>query len=390
MPRSGDDPVHYDPELQMHLVSRFEDLQRVLSDPITFSVKHGYEEQSSKGFQDEFREIVDREGGGFINDSVGIMNDPPAHTRIRRLLEKAFTAHRVKALEPEIREIAVNLIEQIADKGSADGVNDLAAPLTIRFICQQSGFLDIDPNKISEWTTAAVAQIGREQSREQMLAYAHSYCELQNYVIAAIRERQAHRTEDMLSDIVYARLDDEERPELAMDEMVSLGRTLLVGGNDTTATGITNLLILLATQPGMAQRLRESCDDERLMNRFVEELLRIEPPVHGLSRMTTKKVELGGKLLPKGAHLLLLYASGNSDPEAFACPRDFDPDRTNLGRHAPWQRRASLRGPGVGAYGDQSGRPGDRQAPGQHPARGAAPGPDVLPVGGLAPSDASL
>jgi cytochrome P450 len=328
-----DDPVHYDAELDMYLVARFQDLQQVLSDPITFSVKHGYAEQSSKGFQDEFREIVDREGGGFIADSVGIMNDPPEHTRIRRLLEKAFTAHRVQTLEPEIREIAVELIERIADNGSADGVNDLAAPLTIRFICKQLGFNDIDPNKISEWTAAAVAQIGRMQSREQMLAHARDYCELQNYVIAAIRKRQETRTEDMLSDIVYARLDDEARPTLELAEMISLGRTLLVGGNDTTATGITNLLILLATRPGLAEQLRASRDDDRQMNRFVEELLRLEPPVHGLSRMTTREVDLGGKRLPKGAHLLLLYASGNSDPEAFGCPRDFDVSRSNIGRH---------------------------------------------------------
>lgn len=328
-----DDPVRFDPELNMYLVSRFQDLQQVLSDPLTFSVKHGYEEQSSKGFQDEFREIIDREGGGFVADSVGIMNDPPAHTRIRRLLEKAFTAHRVQTLEPQIRRIAVELIERVATGGQADGYNDIAAPMTIRFICEQLGFHDIDPGKISEWTAAAVAQIGRSQTREQMLAYAKSYCELQNYVIAAIQARKEHRTEDMLSDIIYARLDDEDHPTLAMDEIISLGRTLLVGGNDTTAIGITNLFILLATQPQVAQQLRDIQDDDRQMNRFVEELLRLEPPVHGLSRMTTREVELGGKLLPEGAHLLLLYASGNSDPDTFACPRDFDPSRGNVGRH---------------------------------------------------------
>lgn len=326
-----DSPVFHDPKIDMYLVSRFEDLQKVLADPHTFSVKHGYEEQSSKGFQEEFREILRTKGGGFFHD--GIMSDPPEHTRIRRLLEKAFTAHRVKQLEPDIREIAIGVIEKIADQGHADGAHDIANPFTIRVIAKQLGFHDLDPNKIAEWSLAAVAQIGRMQDREQMLENARVYCELQNYIIDRIRERQKEPAEDMISDLVYARLEDDEKPTLDFGEIVSLGRTLLVGGNDTTSTGVANLVLALATRPEVAAQLEASYEDDRAMNRFVEEILRLEPPVHGLSRMTTREVELGGVTLPKGAHLLLLYASGNADPEMFACPRDFDQSRGNITRH---------------------------------------------------------
>jgi cytochrome P450 len=107
----------------------------------------------------------------------------------------------------------------------------------------------------------------------------------------------------------------------------------MIAGNETTATAMTNLFYILATQPNVAELLKQSADDDRLLSRFVEELLRIEPPVRGLSRMTTKEVELGGKLLPKGAHLLLMYASANDQEDVFACPRHFDMDRSNLGRH---------------------------------------------------------
>jgi cytochrome P450 len=326
-----DDPVHYDAKLDMYLVSRFEDLQKVLADPITFSVKHGYDEQNAKGFQEEFRDILEREGGGFFHGAI--MTDPPEHTRVRRLMEKAFTAHRVKLLEPQAREIAIELIESIADKGAADGVNDLAATMTIRFICKQLGLHDVEPSTVAAWSAAAVAQIGRMQDREQMLEHARLYCEMQNHLIRLIRERQQQRTEDMISDLVYAQLDDEEKPTLDFGEIVSLSETLLVGGNDTTATGITNLLIALATRPEVAKLLKDSYQDDRAMTRFVEELLRIEPPTHGLSRMTTREVELGGKVLPNGAHLLLLYASGNDDPATFPSPRTFDVSRGNLVRH---------------------------------------------------------
>lgn len=326
-----DSPVYHDPKIDMYLVSRFEDLQKVLSDPLTFSVKHGYAEQHSKGFQDEFREILRTQGGGFFDD--GIMTDPPEHTRIRRLLEKAFTAHRVKQLEPEIREIAVDVIEGLADKGEADGALDIANPFTIRVIAKQLGFHDLDPAKIAEWSLAAVAQIGRMQDREQMLENARVYCEMQNYIIDRIHERQKEPAEDMISDLVHARLEDEENPTLAFGEIVSLARTLLVGGNDTTSTGVSNMLMSVATRPDVAEKLYASYEDDRAMNRFVEEMLRLEPPVHGLSRMTTREVELGGVTLPKGAHLLLLYASGNDDPEQFACPRGFDMGRGNITRH---------------------------------------------------------
>jgi len=93
-----DDPVHFDPQIEMYLVSRHMDIQEVFADPMTFSVKHGYEEHFAKGFEDEFKSIIANEGGGLFSDCI--MSDPPEHTRIRKLLENAFTAHRVKQLEP--------------------------------------------------------------------------------------------------------------------------------------------------------------------------------------------------------------------------------------------------------------------------------------------------
>lgn len=326
-----DDPIHYDPKLDMYLVTRYEDLQTVLADPLTFSVKHGYAEQFAKGYADEWREIIEREGGGFFQDAI--MNDPPYHTRIRRLLESAFTAHRVKELEPQIRGIIGDIIEKHADAGHADGVTDIARPFTIRVICKQLGFEHIDPNKVTEWSNAAVAQIGRMQDREEMLVHARNYCEMQNFVIKLIHERRETPTEDMISDLVHARIDGDENPTLDMGELVSLARTLMVGGNDTTGTAVSNLILALATRPEVRRSLEEAAEDDRLLNRFVEEFLRLEPPVQALSRMTTREVEVGGVKLPKGAHLLNVYPSANMDETVFPNAREFDPARKNLMRH---------------------------------------------------------
>ena len=326
--RAGD-PVHYDPKLEMYLVARFEEMQIVLRDPQTFSMEHGYKEQYGKGFAAELKDILIRDGGGFFPDAI--MTDPPYHTRIRSLMEGAFTAHRVKQLEPLITKLIVDIIDRIADRGLADGVSDIAVPITIAVICEQLGLEHAFAHKIHRWSHAVTQQIGRMQNREQMLEHAREICELQNYLIACMREREAAPREDMISDLVHATLEDGTK--LSFMEAVSLVRALLVAGNETTATAMANLLYILATQPDVAQQLHTAVDDHRLLSRFVEELLRIEAPVRGLSRMTTKEVELGGKTLPAGAHMLLLYASANDDPNEFACPRNFDMTRGNMGRH---------------------------------------------------------
>jgi cytochrome P450 len=331
------DPVHYDKSIDMYLISRWEDIQTIQRDPITFSVNKGYHTQQAKGFAEEFQQILREKGGGYFPDAI--MSDPPYHTRVRKLMESAFTGHRVKELEPRIIKVIDDLIDEIVadvpagERGAMDAVTDFAQPLTIRIICEQLGLDWSIKEKIARWSTAVTAQIGRMQDRDEMLGHAEQICELQQYIIGRMRERQADPKEDMISDIVHAKEGEGEDSVLTFEEAVSLVRALLIAGNETTATALANLVFILATEPGIAEKLKASVDDDRLMNRFVEELLRIEPPVRGLSRMTTKEVQLGGKTLPEGAHLLLMYASANDEPEIFENPRQFDMDRKNIMKH---------------------------------------------------------
>jgi cytochrome P450 len=327
------EPVYYDPKLDVYLVTRYDDVEAVLRDPITFSLEHGYQDRYANGFVDELAAIMNRDGGGFIRDIIAC--DPPAHTRLRKLTEKAFTAHRVKTLEPRIRQITIELLEPLATKGHGDGMKDIGAPLTARIICEQLGFdfNEVGTEKIARWTTALLAQIGRMQTRDEMHRNARDMCDLQNYIVPHIRAREAAPKEDMISDLVHARLDDERQPTLSFEEKVSCIRAFLVAGNDTTAAALANLMLILATQPELAQLLYESADDDRLVGRFVEEVLRLEPPSHGLFRTTTREVELGGKRLPAYAHVCILFASANDDEARFPCPRTFDIHRHNVGSH---------------------------------------------------------
>jgi cytochrome P450 len=241
----------------------------------------------------------------------------------------------VKNLEPRFRQIVIDLIEPLAARGHGDGMKDIGAPLTARIICEQLGFDfdEVGTEKIARWTTALLAQIGRMQTREEMLQNAKDMCELQNYIIKHIHEREREPREDMMSDLVHARLDDEQNPTLSFQEKVSCIRAMLIAGNDTTAAAITNLMMVLATQPELAQRLHASVEDDRLMTRFVEEVLRLEPPVHGLFRTAMQDVELGGKKIPAYSQICILFASANDDESRFACPRTLDLDRGNVGNH---------------------------------------------------------
>jgi len=329
------DPIHFDERLGSWLITRHEDIWDVQSDPITYSVHHGYHGFQARGLQEEFRNYLREHGGGYFPDAI--MSDPPYHTRIRKLMEQAFTAHRVKELEPRITEVVRNLIAEVTAKGDGkcDAVKDIAIPLTIRVIVEQLGLDDGMEEQISRWSAAVTAQIGAMQNRETMIENAKQICELQHYIIGKMREREKEPREDLISYLVHAEVTNEDgtKEKLTFEEAVSLVRATLIAGNDTTATAIGNLFYVITTKPGMAELLEEAVKDERLLNRFVEEHLRNEPPVRALSRSTTKEVVINGTTIPADAHMLLVYGSGNDDETYFPEPRKFDIERQNIGRH---------------------------------------------------------
>lgn len=324
------DPVYYDPGLDLYLVTRYQDAVAVLHDDATYSLEHGYQDRYGNGFIEEFAAIMERDGGGFIRD---LAIDPPGHTRLRRLTEKAFTAHRVKHLEPRIRQIVIDLIEPLAERGSGDGIKEIGGPLTARIISEQLGFdwSEVGTDRVAVWTKAVLDQIGRMQTREAMLENAREMCDLQNFIIRYIEDRERAPREDMISDIVHAELADGDNPRLSRQEQISTIRGFLIAGNDTTAAAIANVLLVLASRPGLADELYPQVDNDRVMNRFVEEVLRLQPPVHGLFRTAMRDVELGGTKIPAMSQLCVMYASANDDDAKFPDPRRLDIERGNVG-----------------------------------------------------------
>jgi len=234
----------------------------------------------------------------------------------------------MKVLEPGFEQLVDQLIDGFAARGTVDGLHDLALPMAISFSKQQLKVTDLDQSTIKGWGSAYLSQSSLMQSREQMLETARQLCALQHYLIALVRKRMEKREDDMLSDLIDARVPGEE--PLSFEELVATARAMLINTHDSLSTAFTNLLFSVATDSKVAAQFYDSADDDIRMSRLVEESLRIEPPVRALSRVTTKPVTLGGKELPEGAHLLILFASANDDEAVFEKAREFDPSRPNI------------------------------------------------------------
>jgi len=322
------DPVHFDPVLGSWLVSRFEDMQTVFRDPITFSANYGLKLFYAGAFAQEFRAILERDGGGYFED---VVPTDPHNPRIRKLMEQAFTARRVKSLEPGIVELVNGMIDKFAERGRCDAVREFAQPMTIAVICEQLGFEQLDAGRVERWSHAVMQTVSAMQTHETMLENAKEMAGLQLFLLDRLRERQEQPREDITSDLVHA--IGEDGSKLSLAETLSLTRAMIAAGNETTATAVANLFFLLATNPEQTQLLRQVADDDRQLTRWVEEFLRLYPPVRCISRGITRDVELAGKAIPKDAHMLLLFPSANYDPSAFANPLSFDMGRGNLGQN---------------------------------------------------------
>lgn len=259
--------------------------------------------------------------------------DPPVHTRFRKLVNLAFSMKRVAAIEEDMRGVVIDLIDRMAAKGEADFVQDFGIPLPVAMIASQIGMTNDDLDKVKRWSDAFVDRLGRMIPKERELECAREVVEFQHFVKAKIDERRANRTDDLLSDLVYAEVDGERPLEDA--EILSIMQQLMVAGNETTTSALAGGLLQLIENPDQMAKAVAAADEgnERAIINLVEEVLRIESPTAGMWRMVLKDAELGGVAIPKGAMVQLRYAAANRDPAKYPDPDRFDMERTNARSH---------------------------------------------------------
>ncbi|MEU8776926.1 cytochrome P450 [Streptomyces sp. NPDC048606] len=248
-----------------------------------------------------------------------LRSDPPDHTRLRRLVAKAFTARRVADLAPRIRAIADGLLDAVVPTGRADLVADFALPLPITVIGELLGVPADDRHAFGRWTNRMLMR-GAEPPDPAVVDEAWRH--MRAYITDLIGAKRAHPGDDLLSDLIAAR-DEEAR--LSEDELVAMVFLLLVAGHVTTVNLIGGGIALLLAHPDQLALLRR---DPELMPGAIEEFLRYDGPVSpGIARFAREDVEIAGVRVPRGATVLIGAALADRDPARFP-----EPDRLDITR----------------------------------------------------------
>lgn len=308
-------PVQGCPAHGFFVVSRDEDIRRMLRDTTTWSSRFG-------------------PGLGFAPENSGALVgvDPPEHDFQRALIGAVFGPRAIAGYEEEIRQLAVSLLEDLAPLGSADLIPTYAERIPLVVICRLLGFEDAPLDVFRRYTHVATLGVMGEADPDVLMPL---YTAVRAYFQSEIdRRKQAIAVGDEPPDDLTTRLIVTEVDGRRLTEEVLMGfmSFLLIGGSGTTTMLIGNVIHYLLTHRDLWERVRA---DRSLVEVAIEESLRYDAPVHGLFRTPKEDVELRGVTIPKDTKTLVLYASANRDPAVWDDPDEFrlDRDRKKLNHH---------------------------------------------------------
>jgi cytochrome P450 len=247
--------------------------------------------------------------------------EPPDHTRLRRLVAKAFTPRTVERMRGRVQAVVDGLVDRIAEAGGGDLVADLAGPLSVTVIADLLGIPEPDRPLLRPWSAQICGMYEVNPSEEAGRVASRAATEFSAYLRALARERRARPADDLVTALTQV-VDGGD--QLTEDELIGTCVLLLNAGHEATVNSTGIGWWQLFRHPGQLARLRE---DPSLLPRAVDELLRFDTPLQMFERWVLEDVELFGVRVPKGAELGLLFGSANRDPAVFDAP-----DRLDLGR----------------------------------------------------------
>lgn len=296
-------PVWFDERIQSWRVFRYDDVQRILTDPAVFS-------------NDMARVMPQQE---FTRGNVAMM-DPPQHTRTRALTGKVFTSRVVQAMEPRVAEITHGLLDAAERKGDeVDIVAELAYPMPVTVIADLLGVPQSDQELFRGWAERMLSiGNGDIQTVEFVQAVERSQRELRDYLLEQVAAKRRRPAEDLMSGLIAADLDGQRLDD---DEIANFSSLLLMGGHVTTTLILGNALLCLQEFPAVRDEVRA---DPRLIPAFVEEVLRYRPVFIVNARVTNSPVELRGQHIPADTLVISSLLSANHDERQFADPERFD------------------------------------------------------------------
>ena len=316
-----EDPVHWGmPFLAgasgAWYVSRYDDVIRILKDAAYVkNLGSIYPSEALPPVSDQIRFYIE------MSRHAILLNDPPDHTRLRRLVSQAFTPRIIEGLHPTIAMIATELLEEAGSRTELDLISDYAFPLTLRVIAAVIGVPDQYRDVLWRWSRVLIRTLDLAPSLEVFVEAEQVAREAFAFFQDLVNERRAHPDDGLLSHLIAAHDQDDKLSEAELIVMCTL---LLIAGFDTTVNLIGNGMLALLQH---SDQLAALYQDRELMTSAVEEFLRYEPSTQKALRYATTDTELHGRQLAKGDAVLVLLGSANRDPEIFA-----DPDRLDITR----------------------------------------------------------
>jgi cytochrome P450 len=311
----AEQPVAPLPEGDGWILTRWADCAAVLRDP--------------KWSSSPDHRPADSTGGPSISEDMSqvgmktlLFLDPPDHTRLRRLVSKAFTPRRIEQLRGHVAEIMDELLSSVKPGEPFDVVTAFAYPLPLIVICELMGVPLEDRHQFEGWSADATRLLDGDIDEETMNKGIVAAMYFLNYFNGLFEQRRAEPRDDLLSGLIAV---EEAGDVLTEEELRSIVLLLFLAGHETTVNLIGNGLFALMQHRDQWDRL--CADPEGLAASAVEELLRFDGPVHVTGRVATDDLEVNGRTVPKQTEVVALLAAANRDPERFP-----DPDRLDIGR----------------------------------------------------------
>lgn len=251
--------------------------------------------------------------------------DPPKHTRLRNLVSRAFGPQVIARMESYVRSLAERLADNMRERGEVEFVDAFAMPLPGLTISSMLGLEPDMARHFQRWSNATTAASPVAPAPEVIVELRKSIDELCGYLREVIAARRLVPADDLVTDLLRAELEGQKLTETQLLEFLA---TLLAGGFETTINFLGLAVLRLSQHPEELTQLRA---DPTLIPKFVDEMMRYDPPGQAIVRMTTRDVELGGTTIPGGSVVLALVGSANRDESRFTDPERFDIQRGDVG-----------------------------------------------------------
>ncbi len=310
-----EDPVHWSAALKGWVLTRYDDVRAVLADVERFSSDRitPFADHLERARRERVRDLLALLG------RWAVFVDPPRHTRLRALMNRAFTSRAVESLRPRVQGVVDHLVAAVAPRGEMDLVRDFAYPLPASVIAHVLGVPLADLDRFKAWSDDLAAFVGSAQGTPDKLERAQrGIAALAAYFRDLVAARRAAPADDLLSALVAA---GERGETLGEEELVANSILLLFAGHETTTNLIGNGMYWLLRHPAEHARL---VAEPALAASAVEEMLRYDGPSGAQVRVTTADVVLGGRTLARGDRVFLMLNAANRDPAQFPEPDRFD------------------------------------------------------------------